>query len=249
MEENTVMVEEREREIRQIVQSISDLNEIFRDLAGMVVEQVAGRNAKMSTRPCLSFLVLCCTETCLSALMCFCFLQGTVLDRIDFNVEQACVKTDDGLKQLQKVNVNSPTCEGSLHSIHFQNEVYEFSQNICFLMEHKCRSNIEELLLRRARLSLLVFKEWKTLLWLSVRFHLETWSRDMAEVYCSWTHLTRVCPRVDMRAPCVDSSTDWFVPLSLQAEQYQKKNRKMLVILILFVVVLVLIIILFGTKF
>nr|XP_023651111.1 syntaxin-16 isoform X1 [Paramormyrops kingsleyae] len=66
VEQNTVMVEEREREIRQIVQSISDLNEIFRDLASMVVE------------------------------------QGTVLDRIDFNVEQACVKTDDGLKQLQK---------------------------------------------------------------------------------------------------------------------------------------------------
>uniref|UniRef100_A0A8D2ZVF4 Syntaxin-16 n=1 Tax=Scophthalmus maximus TaxID=52904 RepID=A0A8D2ZVF4_SCOMX len=66
VEQNTVMVEEREKEIRQIVQSISDLNEIFRDLAGMVVE------------------------------------QGTVLDRIDFNVEQACVKTDDGLKQLQK---------------------------------------------------------------------------------------------------------------------------------------------------
>uniref|UniRef100_A0A8C6V4Z1 Syntaxin-16 n=1 Tax=Neogobius melanostomus TaxID=47308 RepID=A0A8C6V4Z1_9GOBI len=66
VEQNTVMVEEREREIRNIVQSISDLNEIFRDLATMVVE------------------------------------QGTVLDRIDFNVEQACVKTDDGLKQLQK---------------------------------------------------------------------------------------------------------------------------------------------------
>lgn len=29
--------------------------------------------------------------------------QGTVLDRIDFNVEQACFKTEDGLKQLQKV--------------------------------------------------------------------------------------------------------------------------------------------------
>ena len=26
-----------------------------------------------------------------------------MLDRIDFNVEQACVKTEDGLKQLQKV--------------------------------------------------------------------------------------------------------------------------------------------------
>uniref|UniRef100_A0A3Q3KCM5 Syntaxin-16 n=1 Tax=Monopterus albus TaxID=43700 RepID=A0A3Q3KCM5_MONAL len=68
VEQNTVMVEEREREIRQIVQSISDLNEVFRDLAGMVVE------------------------------------QGTVLDRIDYNVEQACVKTEDGMKQLQKVN-------------------------------------------------------------------------------------------------------------------------------------------------
>lgn len=43
VEQNTVLVEEREREVRQIVQSISDLNEIFRDLAGMVVEQVRGK--------------------------------------------------------------------------------------------------------------------------------------------------------------------------------------------------------------
>lgn len=41
MEQNTVLVEEREREIRQIVQSISDLNEIFRDLGTMIVEQVS----------------------------------------------------------------------------------------------------------------------------------------------------------------------------------------------------------------
>lgn len=66
VQQNTVTVEEREREIRQIVQSISDLNEIFRDLAGMIVE------------------------------------QGTVLDRIDYNIEQASIKTDDGLKHLQK---------------------------------------------------------------------------------------------------------------------------------------------------
>lgn len=40
VEQNTLLVEEREREIRQIVQSISDLNEIFRDLGAMIVEQV-----------------------------------------------------------------------------------------------------------------------------------------------------------------------------------------------------------------
>lgn len=40
VERNTLMVEEREREIRQVVQSISDLNEIFRDLGAMIVEQV-----------------------------------------------------------------------------------------------------------------------------------------------------------------------------------------------------------------
>ncbi|XP_062060392.1 syntaxin-16 isoform X1 [Lepus europaeus] len=66
VEQNTLMVEEREREIRQIVQSISDLNEIFRDLGAMLVE------------------------------------QGTVLDRIDYNIEQSCIKTEDGLKQLHK---------------------------------------------------------------------------------------------------------------------------------------------------
>lgn len=43
--------------------------------------------------------------SCFFSLMGFSFLQGTVLDRIDFNVEQSCVKTEDGLKQLQKVNV------------------------------------------------------------------------------------------------------------------------------------------------
>lgn len=43
VEQSTLMVEEREREIRQIVQSISDLSEIFRDLGAMIVEQVCVR--------------------------------------------------------------------------------------------------------------------------------------------------------------------------------------------------------------
>ena len=39
-EENTALIEHREKEIQSIVQSISELNEIFRDLATMIVEQV-----------------------------------------------------------------------------------------------------------------------------------------------------------------------------------------------------------------
>ncbi|XP_035679463.1 syntaxin-16-like isoform X2 [Branchiostoma floridae] len=66
VDENSEVVEEREREINKIVQSISDLNEIFRDLAQIVVE------------------------------------QGTVLDRIDYNIEHTATKVDAGLQQLQK---------------------------------------------------------------------------------------------------------------------------------------------------
>ena len=42
-EENTRLVLEREKEVHQIVRSISDLNEIFKDLATMVVDQVSGQ--------------------------------------------------------------------------------------------------------------------------------------------------------------------------------------------------------------
>lgn len=40
VEDNSAIIELREKEIQSIVQSISELNEIFRDLATMIVEQV-----------------------------------------------------------------------------------------------------------------------------------------------------------------------------------------------------------------
>ncbi|XP_002735079.1 syntaxin-16-like isoform X1 [Saccoglossus kowalevskii] len=64
--ENTALVEERDKAIQHIVQSISDLNEVFRDLATMVVE------------------------------------QGTILDRIDYNIEKTTTTVQQGMKQLQK---------------------------------------------------------------------------------------------------------------------------------------------------
>lgn len=66
VEENTTHVKQREKEISLIVRSITDLNDIFKDLASMVVD------------------------------------QGTILDRIDYNVEHAGVQVEKGLQQLQK---------------------------------------------------------------------------------------------------------------------------------------------------
>lgn len=41
VDKNAVMLEEREKEIISIVQSISDINEMYRDLATLVVDQVS----------------------------------------------------------------------------------------------------------------------------------------------------------------------------------------------------------------
>ena len=40
VEDNTEFVQQREREVTHIVRSIQDLNEIFKDVASMVVDQV-----------------------------------------------------------------------------------------------------------------------------------------------------------------------------------------------------------------
>merc|ERR1719219_2626520 len=57
-----------EQEINSIVQSIQDLNTIFKDLAGMVSQ------------------------------------QGEIVDRIDYNIENAGIKVEEGLEQLKKAS-------------------------------------------------------------------------------------------------------------------------------------------------
>lgn len=64
--DNTKTMELREKEVTNIVKSIVDLNQIFKDLSHMVEE------------------------------------QGTILDRIDYNVESTQTKVYEGYKQLQK---------------------------------------------------------------------------------------------------------------------------------------------------
>lgn len=89
LEDNTKFVHQREKEIQTIVQSISDLNTIFRDLATMIAEQV---------RSCFWFVFTWrSSEISLRRL-----LQGTVIDRIDHNIENTQLKVEAGLKQLKK---------------------------------------------------------------------------------------------------------------------------------------------------
>ncbi|XP_057962659.1 syntaxin-43-like isoform X2 [Malania oleifera] len=57
---------EREREIQQVVESVSELAQIMKDLSVLVID------------------------------------QGTIVDRIDYNIQNVAASVDDGFKQLQK---------------------------------------------------------------------------------------------------------------------------------------------------
>ncbi|KAI9561887.1 hypothetical protein GHT06_012849 [Daphnia sinensis] len=67
-EENSSFVEQREKEIQNVVRSIYELNSIFKEISHMVAD------------------------------------QGTVVDRIDYNIEHTQAKVHDGLVHLQKAD-------------------------------------------------------------------------------------------------------------------------------------------------
>lgn len=58
--------DERDREVRNILQSINDLGQIMKDLSVLVID------------------------------------QGTILDRIDYNMDQVATKVDEGVQQLAR---------------------------------------------------------------------------------------------------------------------------------------------------
>ena len=127
VEENTFMVEQREREISQIVKSIQDLNDIFKDLATMIVNHIVWLDCSLLGVCLWTCLCLSCSVAPVhrksifdqiipkffhisevgGVLIYFLYFasvifQGTLLDRIDYNIEQTSVRVEKGLKQLQK---------------------------------------------------------------------------------------------------------------------------------------------------
>eukprot|EP01091_Cochliopodium_minus_P018189 TRINITY_DN7302_c0_g1_i1.p1 TRINITY_DN7302_c0_g1~~TRINITY_DN7302_c0_g1_i1.p1 ORF type:complete len:311 (-),score=66.53 TRINITY_DN7302_c0_g1_i1:28-960(-) len=72
-QDNYDQVRERDKELRAVAKSITELASIFNDLAILVVD------------------------------------QGTILDRIDYNIEQAVVHVDKGVEELVKAEQNSRT--------------------------------------------------------------------------------------------------------------------------------------------
>jgi hypothetical protein len=63
VEDNSALIELREKEIQSIVQSISELNDIFRDLATMIVEQVGFQNQHCKLDS-MSFFINISTRLC-----------------------------------------------------------------------------------------------------------------------------------------------------------------------------------------
>lgn len=95
LKEHSEVLNVREKEITHIVKSIQDLNDIFKDLATMIVDQVCCIN---SLFPTLVF------NTFLNKKTYFLTKKGTVLDRIDYNIEKTSIHVKQGLENLQKAS-------------------------------------------------------------------------------------------------------------------------------------------------
>ena len=80
-EQNLEYLQERERSVAQLEADIGDVNQIFKDLAAMVHDQVMMRNLKKKTQVF--------------------FYQGEMVDSIEANVESASIRVNEGSDQLR----------------------------------------------------------------------------------------------------------------------------------------------------
>ena len=82
-EQNLEQLQERERAVRQLEADIGDVNQIFKDLAAMVHDQVG---ACYNPRISITFIIN----------------QGEMVDSIEANVETASIRVNEGTDQLRQ---------------------------------------------------------------------------------------------------------------------------------------------------
>ena len=80
-EQNLEYLQERERSVAQLEADIGDVNQIFKDLAAMVHDQVMMRSLKKKNQVF--------------------FYQGEMVDSIEANVESASIRVNEGSDQLR----------------------------------------------------------------------------------------------------------------------------------------------------
>ena len=81
-EQNLEYLQERERSVAQLEADIGDVNQIFKDLAAMVHDQVLMRGSMKKEKSSL-------------------FYQGEMVDAIEANVESASIRVNEGSDQLR----------------------------------------------------------------------------------------------------------------------------------------------------
>ena len=81
-EQNLEYLQERERSVAQLEADIGDVNQIFKDLAAMVHDQVLSRTPEKTK---------CDNDT----------MQGEMVDSIEANVESASIRVNEGADELR----------------------------------------------------------------------------------------------------------------------------------------------------
>ena len=79
----------------KVVESVNELAQIMKDLSVLVIDQVY----KILINFHWSVLI-----TSLGHALDFFFEQGTIIDRIDYNIQNVAASVEEGYKQLQKVS-------------------------------------------------------------------------------------------------------------------------------------------------
>ena len=80
----------------QVVESVNELAQIMKDLSVLVIDQVKSCSSSYSNPQKFLFKTRVINWSFLSK-------QGTIVDRIDYNIQNVATTIEEGLKQLQKV--------------------------------------------------------------------------------------------------------------------------------------------------